>query len=531
MRNARPSALTLGFCSLTLALVLAGCSTTPAPQVSPAGGHVTAQALKYLPASRTELAAVVRLKAGETKSQVEQRIGGQVVDLESDAGFAVMGLSQATLDDLRNSGATADLVDVEPNKGTVGLPESLTGSPVGQAYLEGGLVAWSGGGLPAWSGGGLPAWSGGGIPAWSGGGLVAWSGGASAFTGPSIAYDQGGLPAWSGGGLPAWSGGGLPAWSGGGLPAWSGGNATVPGNNHTWDQIHLGAAWLAAPKLGQGVTVAVVDTGVDTAHAAFGDPSLTFTPASTWRDFVDNDNTPQDGTWPDGTAGNGWGHGTGVTGTLLQVAPAAKILPLRALNPDGWGDVTDVAQAIGYAVRQGVQVIHLSLGVDESSVVDRMVKLATGKGIYVVASAGNTGNQNVTYPAQDTLNGGTTGALTLAVASVDARDALSVFSARGAAISLTAPGEFVWTPAPGNLQAYWSGTSFAAPMATGALALGLAQNPTLGKTGLNARLLAATTDDLAATNPGQAGQMGRGRLNVENYVKAVNTLNLTQLFR
>ena len=511
MRRDQRIRASLALSGLTLMLALAGCGVTPTPSAAATPSNdnprLSEQARRYLPAGRAELAAIVRLKAGESVTALEQRLGGVVEDLESEAGFAVMGFSRAAYLALQDRRADGEIDAINSNQGSVSLPELIADSGGPHAWLMGkGLVAWSGGkgGLPAWSGGkgGLPAWSG-GVGEWSGG-SIAWTSG------------KGGLPAWSGGK--------------GGLPAWSGGDATVEGNTHTWEQVKLAGGWANAPKLGNGVTVAVIDTGVDLSHPAFGDPHLTFTPPNTWRDYVDHDNVPQDIAWPDGTRGPGFGHGTGVAGTLLQVAPRVKLLPLRVLNPDGSGDVTDVAAAIGYAVRQGVQIINLSLGAAESSVLDRMVKYAASRGVYVVTSAGNSGDQNVTYPARDGNLPGATGALTLAVGSVDRDDVLSVFSSFGPSLDLVAPGEFVWTPAPGSLQAYWSGTSFSAPMSAGALALGIAQNPWLARFGQDAKLLAGTTDNVDGLNAAKAGQFGRGRLNIEKFVKAVNNSDLSSIW-
>ena len=70
------------------------------------------------------------------------------------------------------------------------------------------------------------------------------------------------------------------------------------------------------------------------------------------------------------------------------------------LGPDGAGNLHDVAAAIDWAVEKGAHVINLSLGSDSySEAVDAAIRFATSKGVLVVASSGNTGDTNVTYPA------------------------------------------------------------------------------------------------------------------------------------
>ena len=111
---------------------------------------------------------------------------------------------------------------------------------------------------------------------------------------------------------------------------------------------------MLAPNLGEGVKVAVIDTGIDLDHPGFAGR---LAPAGEWRDYVDGDDFPMDE-----PGGAGFGHGTAVAGIIVQVAPNATILPIRVLAPDGRGDVDDVVTAIDHAITVGAQVINLSLG-------------------------------------------------------------------------------------------------------------------------------------------------------------------------
>lgn len=155
----------------------------------------------------------------------------------------------------------------------------------------------------------------------------------NAISTPEVTAGAGGMSAWSGG---------VSAWSGG-MSAWSGGSSTAfPNNADEWDQINLPEARALAPRLGQGVKVAVIDTGIDLDHPVF---EGRLAPQSEWRDWVDGDVLP--GEKMDASGNNAaYGHGTGVAGVVFQMAPNATILPLRVLRPNGAGDVTDVAAAI-----------------------------------------------------------------------------------------------------------------------------------------------------------------------------------------
>jgi thermitase len=282
-----------------------------------------------------------------------------------------------------------------------------------------------------------------------------------------------GTRAWSSG-KNAWSGG-LKAWSGG-KNAWSGGTTGVPvlptENTTVWNQINLYNANLAATKFGLGVKVAVLDTGLDTSHPAFAG---SLAPSSEWKDFVDNDTNPQEG----GTASDaGYGHGTAVAGLILQVAPKATILPIRVLDKDGSGDLDDVVVAIDWAVQKGAKIINLSLGANvDSAALYQMVSFAASRGVLMVASSGNSGTHNaLTYPARMTFWGNGINTHLFGVGSVNSNDVVSSFSNYGSALAGVAPGENLVTAFPGSQMIAATGTSFAAPLYSGAFALALSEN-------------------------------------------------------
>jgi len=331
----------------------------------------------------------------------------------------------------------------------------------------------------------------------------------------------------------SWSGG-YTSWSGG-YTSWSGGSTngdavTLEQNSVSWEQIGLAEAWKPAPNLGKGVKIAVIDTGLDLEHPAFKE---NLAPANEWYDFVDDDPVPQEEKGGKGNGGNaGYGHGTAVAGITLQVAPNATVLPIRVLGPDGSGYTSDVAKGIDWAIAQGAQVVHLSLGTEgASSVLETMVGYAADRGVYVIASAGNVDGSNtendefatVTYPAAYSMSEGDDGeaaaslleALSIGVGSVDASDQKSSFSRFGEELELVAPGETIYSPVPDDKIAHWDGTSMAAPMVSGALALALGEAVPAENAGCLAEFVGETAKDVSS----DALEDLKGRLQTDAFLE------------
>ncbi len=165
-----------------------------------------------------------------------------------------------------------------------------------------------------------------------------------------------------------------------------------------------------------------------------------------------------------------FGHGTMVAGVIHRVAPDAKILPLKAFDGSGSGQISDVIRAIYYAVDQRVTAINMSFSVEEfSPELMRAVNYAADQGIVCVSSAGNDGKQVLVYPAS---LGNVVG-----VASTTMDDHLSAFSNYGSdLVTIAAPGEDVVTTYPGGGWALVSGTSFSAPWISGLAAVFAGKN-------------------------------------------------------
>ncbi|MCP2014482.1 hypothetical protein L1280_001633 [Deinococcus sp. HSC-46F16] len=319
-------------------------------------------------------------------------------------------------------------------------------------------------------------------------------------------------------GRSMWIKGDFNLWTAEGRSMWIKGQYDlIPENNLNFQIIRLEQAQTLAPKLGQGIKVAVIDTGVDVEHPAFAG---SLAPAGEWRDFYAGDTNPDE----EGVLGEGgYGHGTGVAGVVLQVAPKATILPLRVLGPDGSGDVLHVAQAIDWAAAKGAQVINLSLGSDErSAVVQDAIKRATERGALVVASAGNENRPAISYPAHDMVSGGV-GERSLSVGSVNTAGLKSSFSNYSSNLELVALGENVYTPGPDGLLVSWTGTSVATPMAAGGLALALSQTPRVPLKDLTRKMAEKAYDVYSnGMNAPYKDKLGKkGLLNLEAFLKDV----------
>jgi thermitase len=160
-----------------------------------------------------------------------------------------------------------------------------------------------------------------------------------------------------------------------------------------------------------------------------------------------------------------FGHGTMVAGVVHLVAPTAHIMPLKAFASDGTGYTSDIIRAIVYAARSGANVLNMSFSRrTPSPELERAIDNAASVGVIAVASAGNDGRPTLMYPAAyDNVMG---------VASTADDDARSSFSNYGSnLVWVAAPGEGIVTTYPwGTFAGAW-GTSFSAPMVSGAAAL------------------------------------------------------------
>jgi type VII secretion-associated serine protease mycosin len=253
-----------------------------------------------------------------------------------------------------------------------------------------------------------------------------------------------------------------------------------------WHVDYLDLATAHQLSRGDGVTVAIIDSGVDASHPDLGDNLLPGV------DLVDPDNrnawTPDDhGTLVAGVLG-GQGHGTGGGDGVLGVAPIRATDDRKEDRQQPTSRL--VADGIRQAVADGASVISVSLSSDYSEVDERAVAAARRADVVVVAAAGNRSDdeesEGVTFPAALPT--------VLAVGGVDQDGELAGFSVTGPELTLTAPGEEIVTTRPGGEYAVASGTSFAAPIVAGAAALVRSRFPELTADQVIHRLVTTATD-------------------------------------
>lgn len=209
---------------------------------------------------------------------------------------------------------------------------------------------------------------------------------------------------------------------------------------------------------GEGVTIAVIDTGCDLDHE---DIKSNITDGI---NLIDRTKDPFDDN----------GHGTHVAGTIaainngvgmVGVAPKSRIVPIKALGGDGSGSNKNVAEGIVWAVDRGVDIITMSLGSEHPSIqIEKAIQYAKEHNVIIFCAAGNSGIESgIQYPAKYKH--------TISIGSIDKNLSLCEFSCCGDELDFLAPGEDIVSAIPGNNYASMTGTSMANPFAVGCAAL------------------------------------------------------------
>jgi subtilisin len=284
-----------------------------------------------------------------------------------------------------------------------------------------------------------------------------------------------------------------------------------PAETLPWGVNQIGAERAWEVTRGAGIKVAVIDTGIEHIHNDLAPNfagGVSFVPGESFTD--------------------GNGHGTHVAGIIgarqngsgiVGVAPNCSLYSVKALDRLGGGQYSWIISAIVWCVRNGMDVINMSLGgPDHVQALEDACNYALQHNVLVVAAAGNTGPQedSVGYPARY--------GSVIAVSAVDTSRNLANFSSRGQHVDLTAPGVQILSTLPGNRYGRMNGTSMAAPHVAGTAALAISSHRFTPAETIR-EILTRTADNLGT--PGRDDHFGFGLVDAEQaaFLRGMPTLH------
>jgi subtilisin family serine protease len=282
---------------------------------------------------------------------------------------------------------------------------------------------------------------------------------------------------------------------------------TDPYVGSEWHLSKIGATTAWDTTQGAGVTIAILDSGVDMTH-----PDLVPNLVPGFNVYGNNSDTS-----------DVCGHGTAVAGSaaartdnsvgVAGVAGQAKIMPIRIAYKDAasggcYAYASTIASGITYAADHGARIANVSYGpLAGNAAIQSAAQYMKNKGGLVFLSAGNDGlDQNITPTTS-----------LIAVSATDSNDAKASWSSYGTFISVAAPGAGIWTTSQGGAYGGWNGTSFASPIAAGVAALMMAAAPSLDSTQIEQALFSSAVDLGTA---GRDANFGYGRVDAAAGVKA-----------
>jgi len=268
---------------------------------------------------------------------------------------------------------------------------------------------------------------------------------------------------------------------------------TVRNAEYWLDEYGIRAAWNTTK--GEGITIAVIDTGVDGSvpelrGAVISGADFSGLGASDGQTPVGPADERDHGTMVASLAA---GRGTGGDNGVIGAAPAATILPISIGFGEGSTTSDDqIAEAVRYAVDAGADVINMSLTrntLEWPTSWDDAFLYAMDHDVVIVAAAGNRGSGTTQVGAPATMPG------VLTVAGVDAQGAASFdASAQGITIGVAAPSEDLVGAVPGGGHVIWNGTSGATPLVAGIVALVRAAHPDLDAANVIERIVKTAKD-------------------------------------
>ncbi len=278
----------------------------------------------------------------------------------------------------------------------------------------------------------------------------------------------------------------------------SGEQASCRGNHcAAWHMVGWPADHAALKTCSEGIRIGLIDTGINKDHAALSGANLEV------RRQEADDRRP-----------SGRQHGTAVAVILAGdsdsrspgLLPGADIFAVDAFHRGGGkddrGDVYTILEALDYLSQKSVQVLNMSLAGPENALLKTMVERLSEKGIVLVAAVGNGGKTSKNmYPAAYPP--------VIAVTAVDGRERIYRRAVQGDHVDFAAPGVNVWTAASIRGARPKTGTSFAAPFVTAAVAVILKQSQTFEADRVR-EVLSAKSKDLGET--GKDPVFGHGLL-------------------
>ena len=266
-----------------------------------------------------------------------------------------------------------------------------------------------------------------------------------------------------------------------------------------WHLSKVGASTAWDTTQGDGIVIAILDSGVDGSH-----PDLAPNLVAGYNVYDGNTNTSDvcgHGTAVAGAAAAATNNGIGVAG----VAGQAQIMPVRIAYLDAasngcYAYYSTIASGITYAADHGARIANVSYaGVAGSAAIQSAAQYLKGKGGLLFVAAGNAGIDENLSPTTTMI----------AVSATDSGDAKASWSSYGSFVSLAAPGAGIWTTSRGGAYQAWNGTSFASPVAAGVAALMMAARPELDGSQVE-KLIFSSSVDLGAA--GRDPLFGYGRV-------------------
>lgn len=226
--------------------------------------------------------------------------------------------------------------------------------------------------------------------------------------------------------------------------------------------LQLDDGWRKAT--GRGVSIAIIDSGIDTTH-----PDLEGKVKESVAARLENKKVVFEPTDGEDSAG----HGTACAGIIARIAPAAEIYSIRVLGPGGLGDGHAFLSGLEYAIKRGLRVINLSLGTTKPQFfapLHDLLDRAYLAGCIVVSAANNLPQPSFPSVFSSSL---------ISVSKTDSTEPMAFGFKYGEVIELTAPGVNVRTAWPGGVRRSLTGNSFACPHIVGIIALILEKHPEL----------------------------------------------------